>query len=56
MIVLGLTGSMGTGKSTTAGMFRELGVLNTAIDLSGAIDDRYRQFAVRYLGEYRPPR
>jgi NitT/TauT family transport system substrate-binding protein len=39
-----------------ANVFRELGVLTTAIDLSGAIDDRYRQFAVRYLGEYRPPR
>jgi hypothetical protein len=26
------------------------------IDLSGVVDDRYRQFAIQYLGEYRPPR
>jgi NitT/TauT family transport system substrate-binding protein len=37
-------------------VFRDLGVLTTPVDLGPAVDDRYRQFAVRYLGEYRPPR
>jgi NitT/TauT family transport system substrate-binding protein len=39
-----------------ADLFHELGVARERIDLSGAQDDRYRQFAVRYLGEYQPPR
>lgn len=37
-------------------LFRELGVITTPIDLSQAFNDKYRQFAVQYLGEYRPPR
>jgi NitT/TauT family transport system substrate-binding protein len=37
-----------------AELFRELGMMSP-VDLSQAFDDRYRQFAVRYLGEYRPP-
>ena len=39
-----------------ADLFHELGLTATAIDLSTAFDDRYRQAAVQYLGEYRPPR
>jgi NitT/TauT family transport system substrate-binding protein len=38
-----------------ADLFRELGVLNAPIDLSGAFEDKYRQAAVQYLGDYRPP-
>jgi NitT/TauT family transport system substrate-binding protein len=32
------------------------GVLPAPIDLAPALVDRYRQFAVQYLGEYQPPR
>jgi NitT/TauT family transport system substrate-binding protein len=39
-----------------AELFRELGVINTPIELGPMFDDKYRQFAVQYLGEYRPPR
>jgi NitT/TauT family transport system substrate-binding protein len=39
-----------------ANVFRDLGIVNAPVDLGPAVDDRYRQFAVRYLGEYRPPR
>lgn len=39
-----------------ADLFYELGVARERVNLSGMLDDRYRQFAVRYLGEYRPPR
>ncbi len=45
-----------TSLEARAEIFRDLGVITTAPDIGGAIDDRYRQFAVRYLGEYRPPR
>jgi NitT/TauT family transport system substrate-binding protein len=37
-------------------VFRELGMYAAPIDLSQAFEDKYRQFAVQYLGEYRPPR
>jgi NitT/TauT family transport system substrate-binding protein len=36
-----------------AALFRDLGVATTPIDLSPAFDDKYRAFAVQYLGEYR---
>jgi NitT/TauT family transport system substrate-binding protein len=36
-------------------VYRELGIYANPIDLSQAFNDRYRQFAVQYLGEYRPP-
>lgn len=39
-----------------ATLLYELGVAQQPIDLSQAFNDRYRQFAVQYLGEYRPPR
>jgi NitT/TauT family transport system substrate-binding protein len=39
-----------------AQVFRDLGVLTTPVDLAQALDDHYRNFAVGYLGEYRPPR
>jgi NitT/TauT family transport system substrate-binding protein len=39
-----------------AHLFCELGLLREPVDLSQAYDDQYRQAAVRYLGEYRPPR
>jgi NitT/TauT family transport system substrate-binding protein len=37
-------------------LLRDLGIAPTAIDLSPAFVDKYRQFAVQYLGEYQPPR
>ena len=37
-------------------VYRELGLYANQIDLSQAFNDSYRQFAVQYLGEYRPPR
>jgi NitT/TauT family transport system substrate-binding protein len=36
-------------------VYRELGMYASPIDLSQAFNDRYREFAVQYLGEYRPP-
>lgn len=39
-----------------ADLFYELGLLKERVDLSGTFEDKYRQFAVQYLGEYRPPR
>jgi hypothetical protein len=37
-----------------AELLRDLGLM-PAVDLGPMFDDRYRQFAVQYLGEYRPP-
>ncbi|HEY7067354.1 MAG TPA: ABC transporter substrate-binding protein, partial [Chloroflexota bacterium] len=38
-----------------AELFRQLDVMKEPLDLSGAFEPKYREFAVRYLGEYRPP-
>ena len=38
-----------------ADFFAELGLMGQ-VDINPSFDDKYRQFAVRYLGEYQPPR
>ena len=37
-------------------LWAERGALPNPPDIAGVIDDRYRQFAVQYLGEYQSPR
>jgi len=37
-------------------LLRDLGIAQTPIDLGPMFEDKYRQFAVQYLGEYQPPR
>jgi NitT/TauT family transport system substrate-binding protein len=37
-------------------LWREQGLLPAAVDLGQVVDDKYRQFALQYLGEYEPPR
>ncbi len=52
MIIVGLTGSIGTGKSTTAGMFRDLGV--AVHDADAAVHELYANEAVGPVGEAFP--
>ena len=38
-----------------ADLFTELGLMER-VDVGPSFDDKYRQLAVQYLGEYQPPR
>jgi NitT/TauT family transport system substrate-binding protein len=44
------------GLQDDADLFYELGLLKEPVDLTGVFEPKYAQFAVDYLGEYRPPR
>lgn len=52
MIILGLTGSIGMGKSTTAQMFRQLNIC--VHDADKTVHDLYKNEAVTPLGELFP--
>ena len=52
MIILGLTGSIGMGKSTTAQMFRQEGI--SVYDADAAVHELYRNEAVEPVGKIFP--